>query len=408
MMKYRGALSLLGIVGAAFSAASALAAAPPPAQSVGERVIVVFHHDAPFQSFPPAVVHPRARVNPAAWSYLDRGVLGLVQFLERQHGFRAEHAYSAAVRGFAARLTRAQIEAMRRDPMVAYVERDVQMRLLEQVLPWGVDRIDADISSTLAGDHQGSVENVNVYILDNGVDRNHPDLNVVNHVNFTGAANHAACAHGTRVAGVVAAMDNDSGVVGVLPGAPITAVKVTTCDPVFLFASAVIKGVDWVTQNARKPAVANMSIGGFPNFTLDTAVKRSADSGVLYLIAAGNSSMDACFTSPQRTGRYPGIMTVAATAADDTEASFSNYGRCVDIWAPGASILTTDLGGGTVTSSGTSYAAPHVAGAAGLYLSKHPAASPSEVEATLKSDALFPGTSSRDGQPVRLVYAGTY
>jgi subtilisin family serine protease len=183
---------------------------------------------------------------------------------------------------------------------------------------------------------------------------------------------------------------------------------VTTCDPVFLFASTAIKGVDWVTANAVRPAVANMSIGGFANSTLDNAVKRSADSGVFYAIAAGNNSFDACLLSPQRAGTYPGIMTVAATAPDDTEASFSNFGRCVDIWAPGVDILTDDLGGGTVVSAGTSYSAPHVAGTAGLFLSTHPTATAAAVETALKSSAVFPGTLSKDLRPVRIVYAGGY
>jgi subtilisin family serine protease len=379
-----------------------------PAQPERQSVIVVFHDNAPFRSFPPGVPDARARANPAAWAYLDRAVLGAVFVLERQHGFRADHVYSSAVRGFAARLTATQIEALEADPLVAYVEIDGPMQLLEQTLPWGIDRIDADLSSTHSGDGTGDVTNVNVYILDNGVDQTHPDLNVVKHVNFTTAANAPTCAHGSRVAGVVAAKDNDLAVVGVVPGAPITAVKVTTCDPVISSTSVVVKGVDWVTANAVRPAVANMSIGGFPSTTLDTAVKRSADSGIFYAIAAGNSSFDASFTSPQRAGTYPGIMTVAATASDDTEASFSNFGRCVDIWGPGANILTTDLGGGTVTSSGTSYASPHVAGTAALYLSTHPEATAAAVETALKSSAVFPGTLSKNLTPVKLVYAGGY
>ena len=316
---------------------------------VGQRpltpVIVVFHEFAPFGSFPRARTDSRFRANPRAWEYLDRAVLGTVHTLEAQHAFRADHVYSAAVRGFAARLTSDQIEALRRDPLVSYVEADGTMHALEQTIPWGIDRIDADLSSAQSGDGTGSISNVNVYILDNGVDRTHPDLNVVGHVNFTSAANAATCAHGTRVAGTLAAKDNDTGVVGVLPGAPITAVKVTTCDPVIGSTSTVIKGIDWVTANAIRPAIANMSIGGFPSSTLDAAVKRSADRGIFYAIAAGNSSMDACWTSPQRAGTHAGVMTVAATDSTDAEASFSNYGRCVDIWAPGVNILTTDLGG---------------------------------------------------------------
>ena len=101
-------------------------------------------------------------------------------------------------------------------------------------------------------------------------------------------------------------------------------------------------------------------------------------------------------------------MTVAATARDDSEAFFSSYGRCVDIWAPGVDILTTDLGGGTATNSGTSFAAPHVAGTAGLYLSNNPTATPADVESALKNDAVLTGTLSKDLRPVTLVYAGRY
>ena len=388
--------------------ATLAATVPVSGQQAEQAFIVVFHDDLPFGAFAAGRADDRARSNPAAWQYLDRRVLGIVQLMERQYGFSADHVYSATVRGFAARLTSEQIAELRRDPLVAYIEADGEMRLLDQTLPWGIDRVDADLSSARSGDGAGSVDNVNVYVLDNGVEASHPDLNVVRHVNFTTTVNAPTCAHGTRVAGVLAARDNTIAVVGVLPGAPITAVKVTTCDPVITSTSTVIKGVDWVTQNAVKPAVANMSIGGFPSSTLDSAVKRSADSGILYAIAAGNSSMDACFTSPQRVGTYAGVMTVAATTINNTEASFSNYGRCVDIWAPGDTILTTDLGGGTVTSSGTSYAAPHVAGAAGLYLSTHPTATAAQVEAALKTDAVATGTLSRDRRAIRLVSVAKY
>lgn len=400
-MRFRALLIVLAVL------ATALETVPVSGQRVGESVIVVFHDDSPFHSFPAARADARLRRNPQAWQYLNPFVLGAVHMLERQYGFQADHVYSAAVRGFAARLTPDQIAALQQHPLVKYVEWDTELRPFAQVVPWGIDRIDADVSSALSGDGAGEVTGVNIYVLDNGLDRAHADLNVVNHVNFTTAVNAATCAHGTRVAGVIAARDNALGVVGVVPGAPLTAVKVTTCDPV-TSASTAIKGVDWVTQNAIRPAVANMSIGGFPSSTLDAAVKRSADSGVFYAIAAGNSSMDACWTSPQRAGTHGGVMTVAATAENDAEASFSNYGRCVDIWAPGANVTTTDLGGATVTSSGTSYAAPHVAGTAALYLAANPTASAAAVETALKSGAIATGTVSRDGRAVKLVYAGRY
>lgn len=377
-------------------------------QPAAVPVIVVFDDNARLSPFPPGRAEERARANPAGWSYLDSRVVAAVRTLERQHGFRATHVYSAAVRGFAAPLTAGQVDALRRNPLVSYVEADTPVWSLEQQLPWGIDRIDADQSSTQSGDGSGAVENVNVYVLDNGVDRTHPELNVVRHVNFTSAGNVAKCAHGTRVAGVIAARDDDFGVVGVIPGAPITAVKVTTCDPVFASASSVIKGVDWTTANAIKPAVANMSIGGFVNSTLDTAVRNLATSGVFVAIAAGNSSTPACLTSPQRAGTHSGVMTVAATDETDAEASFSSFGDCVDIWAPGTNIPVTDLGGGIATSSGTSYAAPHVAGTAGLYLSTHPSATAAEVEAALLASAQQPGTLSKDLRFVKLVYAGGF
>lgn len=376
--------------------------------SAAAPFIVVFHDDAPFASFAPGRADERARANPAAWAYLDRRVVGAVHALEAQHGFRAEHVYSAALRGFAAPLTAAQVAALRRDPLVSYIAPDTVVEPFEQVLPWGIDRIDADVSSTLSGDGAGSIDNVNVYILDGGVDRTHPDLNVVRHVNFTWSVNAPTCPHGTRAAGVIAARDDGDGVVGVIPGAPITAVKVLYCDPVILFASPVIKGVDWVTANAVRPAVANISIGGLNNSALDTAVRNLASSGVFVAIAAGNSSTPACWTSPQRAGTHAGVMTVAATTPSDAEAGFSSFGHCVDIWAPGASIPTTDLGGGIVSSSGTSFSAPHVAGAAGLFLSTNPGASAADVEAALSASAQYTGTFSKDLRLVRLVYAGGY
>ena len=373
-----------------------------------QPVIVMFHDDVSLQSFGSGRLDARAHANPAAWAYLDRTVVGAVQALEAEHGFLAVYVYSEAIRGFAAELTDAQIGALQGDPVVAYVQSDTEMHLLEQALPWGIDRIDTDISSAAAGDGTGAVRNVHVYILDNGIDNKHPDLNLIRQVNFTNTANTATCAHGTRVAGVLAASDNEVDVVGALPGAPITAVKVTTCDPVFFSASSVIKGVDWVTKHAIRPAVANMSIGGPPNSALDRAVINSADHGILYAIAAGNQASDACLTSPQRTGPHDGIVTVAGTAPDDSEWIQSSFGPCVDIWGPAVDILTTELRGGTATSSGTSYAAPHVAGTAGLYLSTHPTATPAMVEDQLKADAVFPGTLSKDLTPVRLVYAGKY
>lgn len=209
------------------------------------------------------------------------------------------------------------------------------------------------------------------------------------------------------LAGTVAAKDNTQDVVGAAPGAPLTGVKVLGCGGVGS-TSGVIKGVDWVTANALKPAIANMSLGGGASDSLDLAVIESADSGVFYSVAAGNYETDACGSSPARAGTHGGVATVAATDQNDQEASWSNFGPCVDLWAPGVSILSTKKGGGTTTMSGTSMVAPHVGGTGALYLSTHAGTTAADVESALKTDAVLPGTTSKDGTPVKLVYAGKY
>jgi len=401
---------LVGLVICLAVAVPIAGSAQPPAATF--PVIVVFHDHAAFHTFR-GFYHAddRARANPAAWSYLDQGVVGTVQVLEVSHGFRADHVYSHALRGFAARLTARQIDALEQTPMVAYVEADGTMMAFAQTLPWGINRIEADLSSTLAGNGSGAVTNVNAYIIDTGIDLAHADLNVVRHVNFAGGPNKDCNGHGTHVSGTVAAKDNTSDVVGVAPGAPLTGVKVLGCGGSGT-TSGVIKGVDWVTANAGKPAVANMSLGGSASSSLDAAVVNSASSGVFYAIAAGNSGAGACNYSPARTGAGTnnGIMTVAATDSSDQEASWSNFGPCVDVWAPGVSILSTRKGGGTTTMSGTSMAAPHVAGTAALLLSSNTTKTPAEVEAQLKTDAVThnPATTSKDGDLIQIIGAGTY
>jgi subtilisin family serine protease len=241
---------------------------------------------------------------------------------------------------------------------------------------------------------------------------------VVGHVNFTGDGKNTDCTgHGTHVAGTVAAKDNAQDVVGVAPDVPLTGVKVLGCSGSGSW-SGVIKGVDWVTANAAKPAIANMSLGGGASQAVDDAVRNSANRGVFYSIAAGNDGANACDYSPARAGRTKnadgtwnknnGVTTVAATNKTDGETSWSNYGACVDIWAPGASILSTKNGGGTTTMSGTSMAAPHVGGGGALYLSSRTSANSSTVEVDLKSAAKKPGTKSKNGAEIVLEYVGGF
>ena len=327
--------------------------------------------------------------------------------ISRRNDANVGFVYRNAIKGFSATIPNDRVAEVRAAGVVDYVERDGTVKTTAQTLPWGIDRVDADISSTRAGNGSGAVSNVNAYVIDTGIDTRHADLTVTRHVNFAGGKNSDCNGHGTHVAGTVAAEDNTADVVGVSPGAPLTGVKVLGCNGSGS-TSGVIAGVDWVTANAKKPAVANMSLGGGISTALDDAVKRSASSGVFYSLAAGNESIDACLTSPARAGTSNGVMTTAATDRNNQEATFSNFGSCVDVWAPGVSILSTKRGGGTTTLSGTSMAAPHVGGTGALYLSSNTGASPASVESALKSSSKPTGTISKDTRQIRLVYAGGY
>lgn len=377
-----------GVVLAQESTMPAPERAPPAAGSViPDRYIVVLKEEVPD---PTAVAREHAQHN----------------------GAEALYTYQHALKGYAARIPDKRLAEVRADERVAYVERDQTAEISGQMLPWGIDRVDADLSLTKAGNGSGAVSNVHAYIIDSGIDKSHTDLNVVNHINLVGDGRNRDCnGHGTHVAGSVAAKDNSIDVVGVAPGAPLTGVKVLGCDGTGS-TSGVIKGVDWVTANVKKPAVANMSVGlgGNASRALDDAVRNSAKSGVFYSVAAGNKGSGSCSGSPARTGAGTnnGIATVAATDESDQETSWSNYGSCVDIWAPGARILSTKMGGGTTTMGGTSMAAPHVGGGAALYLSSHAGASSSAVESALKGTAKTPGAKSKDGRLIRLEYVGGF
>ena len=335
--------------------------------------------------------------------------------IEQRQNLKVGFVYSHALEGFSAKIPDEALAAVRANPRVAYIERDRVVHTVEQTLPWGINRIDADKSTTAAADGAGEVSGVNAYVIDTGIDPTHPDLNVTDPIiNFTGDGKDRDCdGHGTHVAGTIAARDNTSDVVGVAPGAPLTGVKVIGCSGSGSLRD-VIKGVDWVTANAKKPAIANVSLSTGASEAFDDAVLRSAASGIFYAVPAGNYGTSACKYSPARAGAGTnnGIVTTAATRRDGEEASFSNYGRCVDLWAPGVDVLSTRLspdgGGGTKTMSGTSMAAPHVGGAAALFLSSHGEAKPAGVERRLKMDSTFTRTKSKNGDWIRLVDAGGY
>jgi subtilisin family serine protease len=292
------------------------------------------------------------------------------------------------------------VALLKADPSVMAIEEDKPMSIKGQTTPWGVATTRATLSSTLAGDGSGTVSGVNVYVIDTGI-ATHADLNLVRHINFAGDRKNTDCnGHGTHVAGTIGARDDSGSVVGMAPGVALTGVKVLDCTGAGS-TSSVIKGVDWVTANAVKPAVANLSLGGATSTMLDNAIVKSVNAGVVYAIAAGNSATDACNTSPARVGKtLAGAITVAATDSADGEASFSNYGSCVDTWAPGVGVLSTYLSGGVATASGTSMASPHAAGAAALYLSRYGKIAPAAVETAIKGSAVVPGTVSKGGQPI--------
>lgn len=374
-------------------------------------VVLAHQTDPPAPEQPPAV-----EIIPGRYIIVlkegDRDPTAVAREHAQYYGAEVLYTYQHALEGYAAHIPIGRLRELRADDRVAYVEPDRRAYAEAQRLPWGINKIDADASSTKAGNGSGAVSNVHAYVIDSGIDRRHDDLRVVNHVNFTGDGKNRDCyGHGTHVAGTVAAKDNARAVVGVAPGAPLIGVKVLGCRGGGAL-SGVIKGVDWVTAHARKPAIANMSLGlgGDPSPALDGAVRNSAASGIFYSLAAGNKGTGTCSGSPARTGAGTnnGIATTAMTNEEDEEAPLSNYGPCVDIWAPGVHILSTKLGGGTTRMGGTSMAAPHVGGGAALYLSSHSGSSPSAVERALKAAAVKSGTRSKGGRAVLLENVGGF
>jgi len=300
-------------------------------------------------------------------------------------GVRLQRVYTAALKGLAASLSDAQVSALRADPRVAYLEADQVMEAstTQNNATWGLDRIDRrnlPLNGTYTYTATGA--GVNAYIIDTGIRTSHSDFGGRARVGYDAiGGNGQDCnGHGTHVAGTVG-----GSTYGVAKGVTLYAVRVLDCSGSGS-TSGVIAGVDWVTRNHVKPAVANMSLGGGASTALDTAVNNSISAGVTYAIAAGNSNRDACKYSPARVSA---AITVGATTSSDVRASYSNYGSCVDLFAPGSSITSDWYTSDTATNtiSGTSMATPHVAGVAALYLQGNPGASPAAVQNALVSNA---------------------
>ena len=324
-----------------------------------------------------------------------------------RYGASVEHVWSSALHGYSAVIPNDRVAALRADQNVAYVELDGIATTATQTLPWGIDKIDADVSSTLAGNGSGAISNVDAYVIDTGIDTSHPDLNVVEFKQYANGPPRDCNGHGTHVAGTIGARDDAAGVVGVAPGIRLHAIKVLNCAGSGSW-SDVISGINYVAATTARPAVANMSLGGPQNKAVDDAVKGAVAKGVFFGVAAGNDGADACGHSPAAAGTTSGVDTVAATDSSDTEASWSNYGNCVDIWAPGVSIYSTYKSGSYATLSGTSMATPHVVGGAALYLSSHTTANPGAVETALRNAATTTSKKSKDGRTIIREYVGGF
>ena len=319
--------------------------------------------------------HPTKRTERAATAKQAR----VASSVGAEPGFE----YGAAINGFSAGLTQAQVRRLRRSPRVKYVEEDARIRLshTQHNAPWNLDRIDQrSVLPTSTYDYSRTGEGVHAYVIDSGIQAHHPDFGDRAHNGFDALGDDGSdChGHGTHVAGTIGGHTY-----GVAKRVTLVGIRVLGCNGSGTTAG-VIAGVDHVTAHHAALSVANMSLGGGASTSVDSAVTHLVNSGVFTSVAAGNDKKDACGVSP---ARVPVAFTVGATSNSDHAAPFSNYGPCLDIYAPGANITSDWTDSTTKTISGTSMAAPAVAGVAALHLSHYPASTPAAIASWLRDHA---------------------
>ncbi|GLY07340.1 S8 family peptidase [Actinoplanes sp. NBRC 101535] len=323
--------------------------------------------------------------------------------VSQAYGAAVRRSFGTALNGFEATMSETQAKRLAADTDVAYVEQNQVVRLnaTQSNATWGLDRIDQrarPLSTTYT--YPVTASNVTAYIIDTGIRYTHNDFGgrATFGYDAVGTGGVDCNGHGTHVAGTVGGTTY-----GVAKAVKLVGVRVLNCSGSGTTAG-VVAGINWVTSNAVKPAVANMSLGGGASTAIDNAVASSISSGVTYAVAAGNNNANACSYSP---ARVPTAITVGATTNTDARASYSNYGSCLDIFAPGTSITSDWYSSNTATNtiSGTSMASPHVAGAAALVLSRNTSYTPAQVASALTSNAT-PNvvTSPGTGSPNRLLF----
>src|ERR1044072_4477734 len=324
--------------------------------------------------------------------------------LAETHKGKLKHVYQNAINGFAVEMSPEDAEALSMDFRVAYVEEDgiVTADATQSNPPWGLDRIDQrnrPTNGTYVFNHTGA--GVFAYVIDTGIRTTHTQFGgrAANVFDAFGGNGQDCNGHGTHVSGTIG-----GSTYGVAKSVNLRGVRVLDCNGSGS-TSGVIAGVDFVRNNHSNPAVANMSLGGGASSTLDTAVNNLANSGVAIAVAAGNSNANACNSSPARAAN---AITVGSTTTSDARSSFSNFGTCLDLFAPGSSILSSYATSDTATAtlSGTSMASPHVAGVAALYKQVNPSASSSTVRNAIVNNATVNViTNVGTGSPNRLLYS---